>query len=263
MPFVETNGIRLHYEVYGDGEPIVFISPFAAPAMAWFFQVRAFRKHYRVVAFDNRGAGRSSKPAGPYTTKMMAADTIGLMDHLGIAQANILGYSMGSMIARGIAINHPERVRKLILGCMPLVGNSNDEGMRKLHIIGQKADISESDAQEVLKIVTQLSFKRLSFRLFFELASKLFFRHMDMRGVLGQVLSAESYDMDSKLGQIKAQTLVIVGTDDSIAPESYARQVAGSLPNARLVTVKGGSHTMFMEYSGRFNKEVLNFLGGN
>ena len=262
MPLVETNGIRLYYEVYGEGEPLVLISPFAAPAKAWFFQVRAFRKHYRVVTFDNRGVGRSSKRAGPYTTKMMAADTIGLMDHLGIAQANIIGYSMGSMIAREIAISHPEHVRKLILGCVPLMGNSDDAGMIRLHSISQKANLSESDAKEVMKITTTLSFKRLWCKLFFGLALKIFPKSINPRGVLGQFLAAESYDMDSKLGQIKAQTLVIVGTEDSIAPESYARQVTGILPNARLVTLKG-SHTLFMENSRRFNKEVLDFLRGN
>ena len=262
MSFVETNGIHLHHEVSGDGEPLVLISPFAAPAMAWFFQIRAFRKHYRVVTFDNRGIGKSSKPAGPYTTKMMADDTIGLMDHLGIAQANILGYSMGSMIAREIAIGHPERVRKLILCCVPSEGGSDDAETLRLNAIGQKANLSESDIQEIMKIITHVSFKRLPFRLFFGFASKMFFRSVNTRGVLGQFLAAESYDMDSKLGQIKAQTLVIVGTEDSIAPESYARQVTGILPNARLVTLKG-SHTLFMENSRRFNKEVLDFLRGN
>jgi pimeloyl-ACP methyl ester carboxylesterase len=262
VPFVETNGIHLHYEVYGDGETLVLISPFAAPAMAWFFQVRAFRRHYRVVTFDNRGIGKSSKPAGPYTTKMMADDTIGMMDHLGIAQANILGYSMGSMIAREIAISHPERVRKLILGCVPSEGSSNDADTLRLHAIGQKANLSESDIQEIMKIITHVSFKRLPFRLFFGFASKMFFRSVNTRGVIGQFLAAETYDMDNKLGQIKAQTLVIVGTDDSIAPESYARKVVGSLQSARLVTLKG-SHTLFMEESGRFNKEVVDFLKGS
>jgi pimeloyl-ACP methyl ester carboxylesterase len=262
VPFVVVNGIRLHYEVYGDGEPLVLISPFSSPAGAWFFQVRAFRKHYRVVTFDNRGVGRSSKPAGPYTTKMMAEDTLALMDNLGIVQANILGYSMGSMIAREIAINHPERVLKLVMGGMPLVRDSADAGMIRLHAIGLKENLSESDAREVVKIVTGMSFKRLPFRLFFGLVMKIFSRSINPRGVFGQFMAAEEYDMDDKLGQIKAQTLVIVGTDDSIAPESYARKVAGSLPNARLVIVDGGSHILFMEHSGRFNKEVLNFLGG-
>jgi pimeloyl-ACP methyl ester carboxylesterase len=263
VPFVDTNGIHLHYEVYGDGEPLVLISPFAAPAMAWFFQVRAFKKHYRVVAFDNRGVGRSSKRGGPYTTKMMAEDTLALMDHLGIAQANILGYSMGSMIAREIAINHPERVRKLILGAMPVVRNSSDAGMVRLHAIGLKENLSESDAREVVKIVTAMSFKRLSFRLFFGLVMKIFPMPVSPRGVFGQFMAAESYDLDDKLEQIKAQTLVVVGTEDSIAPEAYARKVVGSLPNARLVTVDGGSHILFMENSRRFNGEVLTFLKGS
>ena len=263
MPFVETNGIRLHYEVYGEGEPMVLISPFSSPAGAWFFQVRAFRKHYRVVTFDNRGVGRSSKPAGAYTTKMMAEDTLALMDHLGIAQANILGFSMGSMIAREIAISHPERVLKLVLGAMPVVVNSSDPVMMRLHAIGQKESLSEPDAREVVKLVTGISFKRLPFRLFFSFVLKFLPRVVSPRGVLGQFLASESYALDDKLGQIKAQTLVLVATGDRIAPEAYARKVIASLPGARLVTIDSGSHIFFMEYSGRFNKEVLDFLKGN
>jgi len=215
------------------------------------------------VAFDNRGVGRSSKRGGSYTTKMMAEDTLALMDHLGITRAHILGYSMGSMIAREIAIGHPERVLKLVLGAMPVVKNSNDAGMMRLHAIGLKENLSESDAREVVRIVTAMSFKRLPFRFFFGLVMKVFPMPVSPRGVSWQFIAAESYDLDDKLGQIKAQTLVIVGTEDSIAPEAYARQVAGSLPNARLVTVAGGSHILFMEHSGRFNREVLAFLRGN
>jgi pimeloyl-ACP methyl ester carboxylesterase len=263
VPFIVVNGIRLHYEVNGEGEPLVLISPFSSPAGAWFFQVHAFRKHYRVVTFDSRGVGRSSKPAGPYTTKLMAEDTLALMDHLGIAQANILGFSLGSMIAREIAVSHPERVLKLVLGAIPVVANSSDPVMKRIHDIGQKESLSEPDAREVVKLVTSVSFKRLPFRLFFGFVLKFLPRVVSPRGVLGQFLAAESYALDNRLGEIKAQTLVIVGTEDSIAPESYARKVAGILPNARLVTVAGGSHILFMEYSGRFNKEVLTFLKGS
>jgi pimeloyl-ACP methyl ester carboxylesterase len=83
----------------------------------WTAGVYFFKKYYKIVTFDNRGVGESDKPAGPYTTKMMADDTVGLMDHLGIKKANILGVSMGGMIALEIAINYPEKVSKLVLGC--------------------------------------------------------------------------------------------------------------------------------------------------
>ena len=81
----------------------------------WFFQIRAFRKYFRLITFDNRGVGKTDKPGESYTTRTMADDTIGLMDCLGIDKAHILGVSLGGMIAQEVAINYPQRVRKLVL----------------------------------------------------------------------------------------------------------------------------------------------------
>jgi len=117
MPEARINGISINYSVEGKGEPLFLIMGFSGSKMAWYFQRRAFRKHFQVVTFDNRGVGESGKPAGPYSMQMFVDDTVGLMDHLGIEKAHILGVSMGGMIAQHIAISHPERVRKLVLGC--------------------------------------------------------------------------------------------------------------------------------------------------
>ena len=117
MPKARVNGISINYSVEGRGEPLFLIMGFSGSKMAWFFQRGAFRKHFQVVTFDNRGVGQSDKPPGPYSMKMFADDTVGLMDHLGIDKAHVLGASMGGMIAQHIALSHPERVRKLVLSC--------------------------------------------------------------------------------------------------------------------------------------------------
>src|SRR5207245_1981946 len=88
---------------------------FAGDHLAWGLQIPAFAAKYRVVAFDNRGVGQSDAPDAPYTTPMMADDTVGLMDALGIARAHVCGVSMGGMIAQEIALRHPGRVRTLQL----------------------------------------------------------------------------------------------------------------------------------------------------
>ena len=115
MPMARVNGININYKVEGQGEPLVMLMGLSAALGAWSSQVPLLKKYYRVIRLDNRGAGKSDKPAGPYTTKMMADDTVGLMDHLGIEKANFMGVSMGGMIAQEIAINYPQRVNKLIL----------------------------------------------------------------------------------------------------------------------------------------------------
>ena len=117
MPLTKLNGININYKVEGQGEPLVMIMGFAANQSSWIPQVPFFKKYYRVITFDNRGVGKSDKPRGPYSTKMMADDTVRLMDLLGIEKAYIMGASMGGMIAQELAINYPQRVMKLVLAC--------------------------------------------------------------------------------------------------------------------------------------------------
>ena len=117
MPYAKVEDIEIYYEVYGPpaAPPLVLIGGWASYRWIWFRQVPTFKEKYRVVVFDNRGAGKSSKPDYPYTIEMIAADTIGLMDALDIQTAHILGISMGGLIAQQIAISYPNRVRSLIL----------------------------------------------------------------------------------------------------------------------------------------------------
>ena len=117
MTVANVNGINIDYKVEGQGNPIVMISGAGADKSAWRYQTKEFAKHYLVVTFDSRGVGKSDKPPGPYTIKMMADDTVGLMDHLGIAKAHIIGVSAGGMVAQELGISYPDRVDKLILGC--------------------------------------------------------------------------------------------------------------------------------------------------
>lgn len=95
MPSAKVNGISIDYKVEGQGEPLVMIMGLGGARSSWRSQTGFFKKYYRTVTFDNRGVGKSDKPAGPYTIRMMADDTIGLMDHLSIEKAHVLGVSMG------------------------------------------------------------------------------------------------------------------------------------------------------------------------
>src|SRR5256712_12416662 len=105
----------MFYVEAGAGDPLVLVMGFGGDHLAWGLQIPAFAAKYRVVAFDNRGVGQSDAPDAPYTTPMMADDTVGLMDALGIARAHVCVVSKGGMIAQEIALRHPGRVRTLQL----------------------------------------------------------------------------------------------------------------------------------------------------
>src|SRR4051812_47983448 len=99
MPKVRVNDIEMYYVEAGAGDPLVLVMGFGGDHLAWGFQMPAFAARHRVIAFDNRGAGQTDTPDAPYTIRMMADDTVGLMDRLGIDRAHVLGVSMGGMIA--------------------------------------------------------------------------------------------------------------------------------------------------------------------
>src|SRR3954454_16425825 len=115
MPLLSVNGIDLYYEEAGDGLPLLLISGAGGKTVDWTPLLPALSERFRVVAFDNRGGGRSSAPPGPYTTRQMADDATALLDHLAITRAHVVGLSLGGMIAQELALAAPARVDRLVL----------------------------------------------------------------------------------------------------------------------------------------------------
>ncbi|MFB0560277.1 MAG: alpha/beta fold hydrolase [Candidatus Lokiarchaeia archaeon] len=238
------------------------IRGYSSSLKMWLFQVPDFSKEFKVVMFDNRGAGETDKPDIPYSIRMFAEDTIGLMDALEIDTAHILGISMGGMIAQEIALNYSERVKKLIL-CATTVGakgiSASPEIVSKLV---RDPDMSEEEfyrrmvpvitTKEILEKKKDLVEK--VFKMYVENAAP---EHANRRQIEA-IMFFDSYDL---IPRINAPTLVLQGKDDVLIPPDNARILAGRIPNAKLVFIKGG-HLCNMEYPKEFNREVINFLKG-
>jgi 3-oxoadipate enol-lactonase len=260
------NGTNIYYEVHGQGEPLVMIMGFGGGCRGWYFQVRAFKKHYSVVTFDNRGIGKSDKATEPYTIGTMASDTLGLMDHLGIEKAHVLGMSLGSLVAQEIAIEHPERVDKLVLACAS-IGETQEDDMHERMVQAFKVkegpdgvDLRSVNFEEAMDTVVALSFNKRLYRMLLTPMSKVYVKMIGVDGHLSQIEAVMGYNTLDRLHRIKAPTLVLTGTEDNIVPPKYSEQIASLIPNARLVKVEGGSHALNIEMRSRFNKEVLDFL---
>ena len=112
----QTDGAQLHYEIAGKGDPVLLIMGLGMASTAWWRTVPVLAKRLRVITFDNRGAGRSDAPRGPYTLRQLAADAVAVLDAAGEERAHVYGFSLGGMIAQELALRHPERVSKLVLG---------------------------------------------------------------------------------------------------------------------------------------------------
>jgi pimeloyl-ACP methyl ester carboxylesterase len=264
MPMAKVNGINIDYRVEGQGEPLIMICGAGADKSSLRYQTGAFKKYYRTVTFDNRGSGKSDKPAGPYTIKMMADDTIGLMDHLGIEKAHVLGVSAGGIIAQELAINHPERVNKLILASTfarkdETSGWSSEFDKAIETYVRSSHD--KASQRRLVNVIMDLQINKWSYRIFLLPLMKIAIRFMPAgTGVDAQFEAVGTHDTADRLGMIKASTLVITGTDDRLIKPISSEVIASLIQKAKLIKVSGGGHSFPMEMSGEFNREVLDFL---
>jgi pimeloyl-ACP methyl ester carboxylesterase len=149
MPKAIVGDIQLYYEEHGRGEPLLLIMGLGASTLSWADQIPAFAREFRVIAFDNRGAGRSDKPAVHYSIAQFADDTAGLMDALAIDSAHVYGQSMGGFIAQELALRHPQRVTTLVLGSTSCGGRHAVAGApENLAIIGMMNVLTPREAAE-------------------------------------------------------------------------------------------------------------------
>jgi len=257
MPLAKLNGININYQAEGEGEPLVLIMGFTASRIGWMPQIPFFKRYYRVITFDNRGVGKSDKPSGPYSTRMMADDTVRLMDVLGIEKAHIMGASMGGMIAQELAINYPQRVMKLVLACTYA---SQDETTGDTL---EQAKFLQLTPKKKVSAMVGLAFNKPLYRSIFGLLARVqtsFVGTSGTVGIAGQSEACRKHNTLERLPLITAPTLVIVGTGDRIIKPVSSEVIAGKIPNAKLVRVEGGSHYFSFEMKNVFNREVLNFL---
>ncbi len=257
MPIATVNGIKINYKVEGQGEPLVMIMGFTSPRSAWSSQVPFFKKFFRVITFDNRGVGKSDKPAGPYTTRMMADDAAKLMEYLSIKQARVLGASMGGMIAQELAINYPEKITKLVLACTYCCkdGVSGDAPEQKELINLPPRKMQAAMARLACnKPMNKFILGNMAAIMSFLMGSAA------NAGIEGQAAACASHNTLDRLPSITSPTLVIVGTGDRIISPVSSEVIAKAIPGSTLVKIEGGSHMFFMENKKEFNQKAYEFL---
>src|ERR1051326_5307586 len=262
MPTIAVNGIDLYYVESGTGDPLVLVMGFGGDHLSWGFQLSALSERYRVIAFDNRGSGRSSAPDVPYTTRMMADDTIALMDRLGIDRAHILGVSLGGMIAQELALAYPGRVRSLQLRCTAARPDRYMLALlENLRLARNVAGVDLAQRAMALWLFAPSTFnERPQFvEMMLHAASSQSYPQSDV-GFARQGDAVMSHDALARLATITCPTLVSVGEEDQLAPVRFAREIARAVPHAEFHTVPGAGHAYFWEKSAEFNALCLDFL---
>ena len=231
MPSIQVNDIQMYYELRGEGEPLVLILGMTIDISDVGAIINWLAQRYQVLAFDNRGAGRTDKPDAPYSIAMMADDTAGLMSALGIERANILGISLGGRIALTLALQHPERVEKLIL--VSTSARVLPRGWR-FRILG------------LLSSAPLLRGKYPQPRY-------AFIRQRD---------ASTMFNCTDRLPEIQAPTLILHGKNDKTAPFALAEEMHAGIHGSQLLSFAGGHIFFLFRERQRFLDAVADFLGG-
>jgi len=246
MQSFESDGVKIAYSDEGEGEPILLIHGFASNVAANWRDAHWLRvlteASRRVIAFDNRGHGRSEKLYDPsrYGAPAMAEDARRLLDHLGIGRADVMGYSMGARIAVFLALAHPERVRSLILGG---AGINLVRGM-----VGTGPIARALEAPSIDDVTNETA---RSFRVFAEQTGS------DLRALAACMRGPREKIAPEQLARIAVPTLIATGSKDVIA--GSGGELASLIPGAQLLEIEGRDH-MKAVGDARFKQGVLDFL---
>jgi 3-oxoadipate enol-lactonase len=264
MSTAKVGDINIYYEIHGKGEPLVLIYGYIGHSGLWFRQIPILSKKYRVIAFDNRGVGRSDKPDIPYTMAMMAGDIAGLLDIMGIDTAHIFGISMGGMIAQHFALNYPQRVISLILGCTTCGGvhsiQPKPESLAALFDFERMKRNPEEFVRQVMPFCFSQEFINKNPDIVEKRVAKQLEYPTPPHGATRQAAAIMGHDTYELLPEIKLPTLVIAGDNDRLIPVENSRILASRIPKAELVIIKGAGHEFFIEDAEEANKIVLGFL---
>ena len=262
MPTTKANGIEIYYETHGEGPPLLLIMGLGANATAWWRQIPAFAERHRVIAFDNRGAGRSEKPAGPYNIPQLADDAAALMDVLGIGSSHVFGMSLGGMIAQEYALRHPHRVQALVLGgTTPGGAKAVTAGAEVVTHFATVATLPVEQAIERgMSLLYSDAFIATNREWLLPRALELAHLMPPPHALQAQLIAAMTHNTYDRLGKIGAPTLVLSGTADKIVPHPNAALLSEGIPGARLVAFEGAGHGFLVERAEDVNRSVLGFL---
>jgi pimeloyl-ACP methyl ester carboxylesterase len=230
------------------GAPILLIHGFASShAVNWVFPlwVRTLTGDgRRVIALDNRGHGRSEKLYDPalYTTEIMAADALGLMDHLGISRFDVMGYSMGARISARLTHDHPARVRALVMGGL---------GLHLVDGVGLPIGIADAMETEHPELLTDTQQK--TFRAFADATKS------DRKALAACIRGSRQVMARDEVGAIHNPTLICIGTKDDVS--GPGQPLVEMMPNARLVDIPNRDHNRAVG-DKVYREAVLAFLNG-
>jgi 3-oxoadipate enol-lactonase len=257
------NGITIAYDVLGSGPPLVLIMGYRLSSSAWPADFTAALAERRtLILFDNRGTGLSDKPTSGYALSNLAKDVCGLLDHLSIACADVLGYSMGGAVAQELVCRHQDRVRSLVL-CATLCG-----GPRTVYaepaVIEVMRNLEGMDPAEAARRISTVTYAPAYLDANRDAVERQMLREIAYPTPLHaadlQFQAFVDFDSSEALASVRSPTLVMTGDRDELIPPRNSEILAELIPNAQLAILRGCGHRAMWESTSQCVALVGNFL---
>jgi pimeloyl-ACP methyl ester carboxylesterase len=261
---VRINDVEMAYRDRGAGEPVVLIGGFTMVKESWGLQVKDLARHFRVITLDNRGVGETRIPAGPFQLADMAADTVGLMDALSVDAAHVFGVSMGGLISQLLALDYPDRVRTVVLGCTTHGGkHAVRPSMEVMEAMGKAVDPTVPVEEAVRNWVPTMFSERFMREEKARLEDFIRFSVQSWptpEGAAGQIGALSAFNVKKRLGEIRCPVLAITGSEDRMVPPENTRLLAEGIPGAEHYVVEGAGHGFFFEKPEEVNRVLIDFF---
>ncbi len=258
MTRVTPTKVPIAWQEHGIGVPLLLVQGLGYARWGWEPLVPLLAEHFRVISFDNRGIGESGIPVGPYTAALMAEDCLSVLDDAGVGRAHVAGASLGGMIAQELAINHPERVDRLVL-LSTTPGGAEGYPMPEVtvRLLTEAADLPPEVA--LRKFVENALSDRVPPEIVDRIMAHRLGSPQDPAGWQAQAAAGTTYDGGGRARSIEAPTLIVHGTSDRVVDHRNADVLADLIPGARVELVEGG-HVFFWEDPEQTAALITSFL---
>lgn len=257
---IHVGDIDIAYKEFGKGDPILLISGAWGPLDYWdHVMLGKLASNHTVITFDNRGIGNTSSGNKLFSIRQFANDTVGLMDALKIKKANVLGWSMGGMIAQELALGNPEKVKSLILYGSACVGNETIASPQVMRDLSNSTGTSVERFQRFMPLMFPQQWRNENPNFPEKLPRT------------AEIIQNKTLDLQveavnrcpgvcTQLGHINQPTLVILGTDDLLTSPANSLLIAERIPGVWLVQIAGAGHALALQYPEKFSDVVITFL---
>ncbi|WP_404380426.1 3-oxoadipate enol-lactonase [Caenispirillum salinarum] len=257
---IEANGTTFFVETAGkpDAPPVLLIHSLSADHEAWRPQIPALTEHFRVIAPDIRGHGKSRATPPPYTMETLADDMAAILDALDVQAAHVVGLSIGGMIAQTMALNHAGRVKSLLLAA---TASEMNEERRKVWD-DRIASVEGDGVEQLVEPTLQRWFTPPTHDGDPETVRlcAAMIRRTPPEAYAGCAAAIRDLNLTARLGEISVPTLILSADQDTSTPPELQAMIRDAVPRARLETFTGTAHQIGLERPERFNELMMGFL---